>query len=789
MFFFAQKKYPRSVLAGFVVLLFALAVPAQRQKPLVYEELEKYGDPPAAFFQTGVSPGMHSTFGAFTSRQVNVNNLGQNITGDAANEPSITVDPTDHNKMVIGWRQFDSVSSNFREGGYGYTVDGGLTWVFPGVLSNNVFRSDPVLVATDTGQFFYNSLIESFFDQIWRSVNGGQTWVNLQPGGNARGGDKQWHTVDNTNSTGHGFQYQSWSTAGNNFGGRQFSRSTDGGSTWMDPVFIPNGPAWGTLDVDTNGNLFIGGVNLQSGQVWCNRSSDAKNAAVTPTFDQSVPVDLGGNISVQEPINPVGLLGQINLAVDRSGASTNNNIYMLSSVIPFGFFSGSDVMLARSTDGGQTFEAPVRINDDPPNKGEKWHWMAALSVAPNGRLDAVWLDTRNAVNNTDSQLFYSYSTDGGITWSQNLEVSIAFDPFLGYPNQAKMGDYMTIVSDNAGADVAYTATFNGEQDVYYVRVAPDAPSPSPTPTATPASPTITGTITYGNSIGAPSQRFISSVFISGAGSTPVTTFTNAAGSYALTGFGSGSYTVTPSLSGSQNGAITSFDAARIAQHATGLNPLSGSQLTVAEVSGNGTISSFDAGQVARFVVAVPASGSTGNWIFSPVNQTYPSVTSSIAGQDYVGLLMGEVSGNWLGAGARTFDAQKTSTTVRAPKISIPANKEFVVPVVIRGAAGKNIISYEFDLRYDPLVMRPLENPIGLTGTVSRGLMSVSNTTQPGLLRIVAYGPLPIDENGILLNLRFTAVGAIGSASPLTWERIMFNEGLPITATNGQVELR
>jgi len=26
-------------------------------------------------------------------------------------------------------------------------------------------------------------------------------------------------------------------------------------------------------------------------------------------------------------------------------------------------------------------------------------------------------DTRNAANNTDSQLFYSYSTDAGLTWS------------------------------------------------------------------------------------------------------------------------------------------------------------------------------------------------------------------------------------------------------------------------------------------------------------------------------------------------------------------------------------
>ena len=53
-----------------------------------------------------------------------------------------------------------------------------------------------------------------------------------------------------------------------------------------------------------------------------------------------------------------------------------------------------------------------------------------------------------------------------------MAVSEPFNPFLGYPNQQKMGDYMTIVSDLGGGNVAYTATFNGEQDVYYVRVAP-----------------------------------------------------------------------------------------------------------------------------------------------------------------------------------------------------------------------------------------------------------------------------------------------------------------------------
>ena len=60
----------------------------------------------------------------------------------------------------------------------------------------------------------------------------------------------------------------------------------------------------------------------------------------------------------------------------------------------------------------------------------------------------------------------------GVTWAPNVAVSNSFNPFLGYPDQDKMGDYITIVSDNTGGNVAYTATFNGEEDIYYVRVAP-----------------------------------------------------------------------------------------------------------------------------------------------------------------------------------------------------------------------------------------------------------------------------------------------------------------------------
>lgn len=168
-----------------------------------------------------------------------------------------------------------------------------------------------------------------------------------------------------------------------------------------------------------------------------------------------------------------------------------------------------------------------------------------------------------------------------------------------------------------------------------------------------ADSSITGTVTYGNAIGAPVSRNVSNVLMSGAGSVSVSAFSSFPdGTYSLRGFGSGAYTMTPSKKGGVNGSITSFDAGKIAQHAAGTNILTGNQLIVADVSGNGTISSFDAGQIARFASGIPGSGSTGTWIFTPSNRNYASITNNVTGEDFIALLMGDVSGNWINTVAR-----------------------------------------------------------------------------------------------------------------------------------------
>lgn len=311
---------------------------------------------------------------------------------------------------------------------------------------------------------------------------------------------------------------------------------------------------------------------------------------------------------------------------------------------------------------------------------------------------------------------------------------------------------------------------------------------------------ISGTVTYGNAIGAPSPRFVSNATVNGTGPSNLSTTTGfPGGDYSLTGFlVPGTYVVTLTKTSGVNG-ITSFDAARVAQHVAGVNVLTGNQFTVANASGNGGVTSFDAALIARYAASLPDYGLTARWVFQPFDRIYSDVTANITDQDYTALLMGEVSGNWSNAASRSAEpvdnlqseegGRKSEIVVGLSEMSAKGS-ELTIPVNVQGVAGKGIISYEFDLRYDASVIQPLAEPVDVQGTASRGLVVVTNATEPGLLRVVVYGAMAIDKDGILLNLRFTSVGAAGSVSPLIWEQIIFNEGeRAVLASNGQIEIK
>ena len=71
-----------------------------------------------------------------------------------------------------------------------------------------------------------------------------------------------------------------------------------------------------------------------------------------------------------------------------------------------------DLVAWRSTDGGNTWSSPVRVNDVPGSAREGLHAMAAGGA---GTLFAAWLDLRSS----GTRVYGSTSRDGGATWSPN----------------------------------------------------------------------------------------------------------------------------------------------------------------------------------------------------------------------------------------------------------------------------------------------------------------------------------------------------------------------------------
>jgi hypothetical protein len=102
---------------------------------------------------------------------------------------------------------------------------------------------------------------------------------------------------------------------------------------------------------------------------------------------------------------------------------------------------GNDLYLSASRDRGQTFEPPVKVNDDGKAVG---HGMHSLAVGEDGRVYVAWLDERNAHTplamgqaasmqkmehmESNREVFMAFSTDGGRSFSKNQRIAIEACP-------------------------------------------------------------------------------------------------------------------------------------------------------------------------------------------------------------------------------------------------------------------------------------------------------------------------------------------------------------------------
>ena len=118
----------------------------------------------------------------------------------------------------------------------------------------------------------------------------------------------------------------------------------------------------------------------------------------------------------------------------------------------------TDIFYVRSTDDGATWSEAKVLNDDDPAKFNA-SLMPNIKVAPNGRLDVAWFDTRDDPGVTANDVYHSSSTDNGNTWSKNTRVTDRsidrrFGPFAanfdlnGPPALASVDSYTLIGWDD-----------------------------------------------------------------------------------------------------------------------------------------------------------------------------------------------------------------------------------------------------------------------------------------------------------------------------------------------------
>jgi hypothetical protein len=358
-------------------------------------------------------------------------------------ETSIAINPSNPSQVVAGSNEIFRLPMR----GY-FSSDGGQTWggvdlPLPPPINRNGFDfgSDPG-VAWDTQGNVYYSYIVVFFSPtgritgsevaVARSSDGGQSWTATffnRSGGHGKFNDKPMITVDtNSSSPFRDTVYVAWDTTvvappGPSSTGVKLSHSTDGGQTFSSPVDVS--PTGGGQRFGIGADPFVapdGTVHV----AWNDISSAILEASSTDGGRSFGPPHLISptNVLIATVIPAQSSRGVLITPACGADTSTGPNLGNLyCSWADENGANGMDVFVSRSTTGGADWSTPVVVNDDPQgaSNDQFFQW---LSVDPtDGSVNLSWYDTRLDPTHVSTNVFYSRSTDGGLTYDPNVIVT------------------------------------------------------------------------------------------------------------------------------------------------------------------------------------------------------------------------------------------------------------------------------------------------------------------------------------------------------------------------------
>ncbi len=392
-----------------------------------------------------------------------------NRTDVTQSENSVFIDP-DSEEMVLNSNNSSNWIVGYAETPYGadalYTNDFGLTWdgTINGVPGNN--SGDPATAIGLNGWWYVNKIRADYGQGVAISKDRGKTWKEVLVAGVAGSAfgllDKNHLWIDNsTSSPFEGNLYCAWT---NFVPGEpdtnqvQLSRSNDHGLTWSSPFNISAGVAAQKLNHGVNLQTGPGGEVYAVWSIYDSWPADENAIGFTKSVD-------GGGIftpatRILNNIKGIRMSGTGKnmrvssfpvMTVDISTGPYRGTVYIVWANIGVpGINTGSDInlYLIKSTDEGETWSVPVKVNQDPQGLG-KQHYLPWITCDPvTGGLCVIYYDDRN-LPSTKAETYVSYSYDGGVSWTDMKVSDYSFTP-SPIPGLAYnyFGDYIGIQSRN-----------------------------------------------------------------------------------------------------------------------------------------------------------------------------------------------------------------------------------------------------------------------------------------------------------------------------------------------------
>jgi hypothetical protein len=252
-----------------------------------------------------------------------------------------------------------------------------------------------------------------------RSLDGGKTWeqdahtvISHESTPDIPFEDKPWIVAD-TAEPHAGNLYVGWTHFTLAASELMFSRSTDGGITWSSPIKLSSVPG---LPRDDNGALegFHGVVGPDGVlyTIW-----DARDGIMMATSHDGGASFSKDRLIIPAGPGYFGITGVSRsngfpqIGMDLRGGKHGGKLYVAWSDYSNG---DVDVFVASSSDYGKTWSAPVRVNTDPIHNGNDqfFQWMA---VDPqSGVVNLIFYDRRT--DNEQTTVTLARSTDGGKTF-------------------------------------------------------------------------------------------------------------------------------------------------------------------------------------------------------------------------------------------------------------------------------------------------------------------------------------------------------------------------------------